>query len=307
MTGEYPSRYVPFDRVRSELPNPERRQISDRVELETLHVPGPDPTLVFVHGGLGSLWNAYPQLAAFTGEQATVTYSLAGNRHSSNRPEHSIRGHVADLRNLLTELDVDQPIVHGHSYGTAIALEYAKRYSVAGVVLTAGGDHNLTPSWEKPLLRTILPLRLYRLPTNDALFRQLAYRVGFHDETPEAVIEDFIHSNPVPHRRSAWTSLIEAFWGYEGRDDIERLNAPTLVIHGPADGIVPLTVARATAARIPDAVFCRLERTGHLAPVERPEAYNRLLRLLVTVIHEGADLEELVRERTGEAATDDSI
>lgn len=287
--------YVRFDRVRDCLPKPSRVRVSGSVALETLHISGPSPALVFVHGGLGSLWNPYPQLAAFEGERALITYSLAGNGRSSTRPEQSLAGHVSDLADLLDDFDVSQPIIHGHSYGTAVAIEYAKRHSTAGLVLHAGGDHDLTPTWEKPLLRLLLRLRFYRWPTNDAFVRQLAYRVGFHEDTPEAVVEDFLRSNPTPRRRSAWETVTDAFWGYDGRSDMDRIDVPTLVIHGPADGIVPLDVARETAARIPDSVFCRLERTGHVGMVERPAAYNRLLRALVETVQNGHDLERNVR------------
>ncbi|WP_167837510.1 alpha/beta fold hydrolase [Halosimplex halophilum] len=265
--------------------------MSDSVELETLHLSGPDPAIVFVHGGLGSLWNPYPQLAAFEGEHELVTYSLAGNGNSTARPTQSLAGHVSDLRQLLDELQIDQPIVHGHSYGTAVAIEYAKRHPIAGVVLHAGGDHDLTPAWEKPLLRLFLALRLYRIPVNDALIRQLAYTVGFHEETSPAVVEDFLQSNPLPHRRSAWTTVTEGFWGYDGRSTMDQIDVPTLVIHGPADGIVPVEVGRDTAIRIPKGVFCRVERTGHVAMIERPDAYNTLIRALVTAIRETLNLD----------------
>lgn len=282
------------------MPEPHRVQVSESVALETIHVDGSDPAIVSVHGGLGSLWNPYPQLDAFEGERELVTYSLAGNGNSTTRPEQSLTGHVTDLRNLLDALDIDRPVVHGHSYGTAVALEYAKRHPTAGLVLHAGGDHDLTPAWEKPLLRLFLALRLYHLPANDALIRQLAYSVGFHEETAEAVVEDFLQSNPLPRRRSAWTTVTEAFWGYDGRSDTERVDVPALVIHGPADGIVPVDAARGTARRLPNGVFCRMERTGHVAMIERPAAYNRLLRALLAAIEDERNLEPAVRDQLGE-------
>lgn len=290
----FPPGYVPFEDVRQSLPAPRQVRVSDSVALETLRLPGPDPAIVFVHGGLGSLWNPYPQLAAFEGEHELVTYSLAGNGSSTTRPEQSLAGHVADLRKLLGELGIDRPIIHGHSYGTAVAIQYAKHHPTAGVVLHGGGDHDLTPRWEKPLLRLFLALRLYRIPVTDALIRQLAYTVGFHEETSRAVVEDFLRSNPLPHRRSAWATVTDAFWGYDGRSDVDRIDVPTLVIHGPADGIVPVEVARGTASRIPGSVFCRLEGTGHVAMIERPAAYNTLIRALVTAVRENRELESAV-------------
>jgi pimeloyl-ACP methyl ester carboxylesterase len=153
----FPPAYVPFERVRESVPEPARVQVSGSIHLETLHLPGPKPGIVFVHGGLGSLWNPYPQLGAFEDECGLLTYSLAGNGTSMAPPEQSLDGHVSNLEGLIDELDIDRPIVHGHSYGTAVAIEYAKRRPTAALVLHGGGDHDLTPSWEKPLLRLFFP------------------------------------------------------------------------------------------------------------------------------------------------------
>lgn len=297
-TDPFPDGYIRFERFRNAVSAPSLIQVSETVSLETLHLSGPTPALVFVHGGLGSLWNPYPQLHAFRGERELVTYSLAGNGQSSPPPEQSVDGHVANLRALLDELGVEKPVVHGHSYGTAIAIEYAKRYPSSGLVLHAGGDHDLTPAWERPFMRLFLFLRLYRLPTHDAVMRRLAYHVGFHEETSRVVVEDFLQSNPMPERREAWETVTGAFWGYDGREDMYRIDVPTLVIHGPADGIVPLEVGRGTASRIGNSVFCRVERTGHIAMIERPAAYNRLLRSLFRTIESDGALDSAVREAT---------
>ena len=64
-TSPFPPGYVRFDDVRTSLPEPRRVQVSESVELETIHMDGSDPAVVFVHVGLGSLWNPYPQLHAF--------------------------------------------------------------------------------------------------------------------------------------------------------------------------------------------------------------------------------------------------
>ncbi|WP_263789992.1 alpha/beta fold hydrolase [Salinibacter sp.] len=257
--------------------------ISGSVSLETLHLPGPDPPIAFVHGGLGSLWNPYPQLYQLREEQALLTYALAGNGRSSRRPEQSIEGHVGDLRALIEHYDLGRPIVHGHSYGTAIAIEYAKKHPCRGLVLHGGGDHDLTPAWEKPLMRTFMALRLYRVFPRNVLMRALARWAACHEETSGALIDDFLRSNPMARRRSAWETVTKAFWGYDGRRDIGRVEAPALVIHGPADRIVPMEVARETARRLPNGAFHSIERAGHAATAERPAEYNRLLRLFVEV------------------------
>lgn len=90
------------------------------------------------------------------------------------------------------------------------------------------------------------------------------------------------------------------FWDYDGRTDIDRVDAPTLVIHGPADGIVPIDVAYGTVKRLPQSAFCRIERTGHVAFIERPAVYNDLLRALIDVSVENYPFGEAVQNRLGD-------
>ncbi|WP_263790037.1 alpha/beta fold hydrolase [Salinibacter sp.] len=280
-SGNLPEGYIPFRQVREELPTPELFVVSDAVTLEALHLPGPEPGIVFVHGGLGSLWNPFPQLYAFRGERALLTYALAGNGGSSTRPEQTIEGHVADLKNLTDFFGLDRPIVHGHSYGSAIAIEYAKEHPCRGVVLHAGGDHDLTPAWEKPLLRLFMALRLYRVVPETILMQTLAQWAACHKDTPRSLIEDFLHANPMPRRRSAWSTVAKAFWGYDGRSDIDRVEVPALVIHGPADQIVSIEVARGTGRRLPHGEFQTIDRSGHISMAERPAEYSQLLHWFI--------------------------
>lgn len=103
--AKFPAGYVRFDQVRKSLPEPELALISGSVTLEALHLPGPDPPIIFVHGGLGALWNPYPQLYRLRGQQAMLTYALAGNGRSSRRAEQSIEGHARDLQALVDHYD----------------------------------------------------------------------------------------------------------------------------------------------------------------------------------------------------------
>lgn len=279
-----PTGYTPIDEARRSLPEPTAVQVDGNRALETLFVEGTRPAVVFVHGGLGSLWNPYPQLAALAGERAVVAYSLAGNRGSATPDSQSLAGHVGDLTRLLERLDVGRPIVHGHSYGSAIALEYAKRTEVAGVVLAGGGDHDLAAWWEPLVVPAIRTMRLYRLPT--AVRRRLAQpvtRASTHPETPQTVVTEFARSNPLPGRRSAWETP-GSIRGYDGRGDLDRIDAPVLVRHGVADDVVPVELARGTAERLPDATFERVHGTGHLPFVERPGAYTDRLRAFAKTV-----------------------
>jgi len=89
------------------------------------------PTLVFMHEGLGSvsLWKDFPaDVAAATGCPALV-YSRWGHGKSEPIPEPREVGYMHDealdsLPELLTKLEIRDPILVGHSDGASIALVY---------------------------------------------------------------------------------------------------------------------------------------------------------------------------------------
>ena len=115
-------------------------------ELELIEIAG-DPTLpplVLMHGGLGSaqLWDAFlPKIAAVTGCR-TIAFSRHGHGWSARPPRPRTPSFMHEeaqgmLPELLTRLDLHEPILIGHSDGASIALIYASEHPVRGVVAMA--------------------------------------------------------------------------------------------------------------------------------------------------------------------------
>jgi pimeloyl-ACP methyl ester carboxylesterase len=121
------------------------------LEVQRISGCAPDkPELVFLHEGLGSvsLWKDFPaRVAEATGSPVTV-YSRYGSGNSDPlAAPHSVR-YMHDealiyLPQLLSQLEIHNPILIGHSDGASIALIYAgvnvehKRPPVRGLVLLA--------------------------------------------------------------------------------------------------------------------------------------------------------------------------
>jgi pimeloyl-ACP methyl ester carboxylesterase len=117
-------------------------------ELEVLRIPGgrkEATELVFLHEGLGSVshWKDFPaRVAEATGCPVTV-YSRYGSGHSDllSQP-HGVRymhqEALQALPDLLSQLEIENPILIGHSDGASIAIIYAGAHDrVRGLVLLA--------------------------------------------------------------------------------------------------------------------------------------------------------------------------
>jgi pimeloyl-ACP methyl ester carboxylesterase len=123
----------------------------DGKRLETLWIEPPDAlaeTIVMLHEGLGSiaLWKDFPQwLAARTGCRVLV-YSRYGHGNSDKliekRPVKFMHreGEVV-LPELLDKLDIEQPILLGHSDGGSIALIFAGSFTEKARALILEAPH----------------------------------------------------------------------------------------------------------------------------------------------------------------------
>ena len=60
-------------------------------------------------------------------------------------------------------------------------------------------------------------------------------------------------------------------------EELERLQMPTLILHGAKDLLVPLSDARDVASRIPDSRLEVLREASHLPYMSHPNAFTALL------------------------------
>ncbi|AKT40250.1 alpha/beta fold hydrolase [Chondromyces crocatus] len=61
------------------------------------------------------------------------------------------------------------------------------------------------------------------------------------------------------------------------RPRLPEITAPTLLVHGREDTLVPVACMEDAARLIPGAKLLRVERAGHWVPRDRPEAFNAAL------------------------------
>ena len=111
-----------------------------------MKAPDGRPTIVFLHEGLGSiaLWRDFPRRLAEAADAGALVYSRYGNGHSSALEAKRSVAYMHDeatrmLPEILRLLEIDRPVLFGHSDGASIALIYAGavRSGARGLVLEA--------------------------------------------------------------------------------------------------------------------------------------------------------------------------
>ena len=60
-------------------------------------------------------------------------------------------------------------------------------------------------------------------------------------------------------------------------DDLPRITAPSLVVSGGEDTILPAKLGRTLAEKLPKARYVEVPSAAHLVPLEAPDAANTLI------------------------------
>jgi hypothetical protein len=111
--------------------------------------------------------------------------------------------------------------------------------------------------------------------------------------TPRHLIdEDIAGRRARPTNPAGYFAQLQAVLGWESFSRLPRITAPTLVIHGKADRLVPPGNGELIAARIPGAQLVLLERASHLFSTDQPEAAQRAISELLAVQPVGANAGE---------------
>lgn len=108
------------------------------------------PPVVFLHGGPGGTHNGLASMLGLADERAVILYDQldSGKSDHPNDPANwRVERFVEELETIRRTLGVERWHVVGHSWGSAIALEYAAKYPqhVASTVL--GGTYINTERW----------------------------------------------------------------------------------------------------------------------------------------------------------------
>jgi pimeloyl-ACP methyl ester carboxylesterase len=241
--------------------------------------------VVFIHGLGGSWQNWLENMPAIAETRRVVALDLPGFGGSETPAEPiSITLFARTVEALAEQLDLGHVAVVGNSMGGFTAAETAIRHpdrverlvlvdaagiSIAeagkvaqrvGRILVSGGGREIPD-----------PLRVLKRPG----FLQIAF--GAVMRHPTLIQRDLLAEQLTAVGAPGFAASLEALLSYDFRDRLPEIEAPTLVVQGEDDVLVPLGDAREFERRIPRATSLVLEDTGHVPMLERPATFNRAL------------------------------
>ncbi|HLL92425.1 MAG TPA: alpha/beta hydrolase [Solirubrobacteraceae bacterium] len=248
--------------------------------------------LVFVHGLSGCWANWLEQLPVLAAEHRVITLDLPGFGYSPMPAEPiSISGYARLLDRLLGELGIDAAALVGNSMGGFIAAELAIAFpqrverlvliSAAGISTTAHpGTLRAVPTLHR-LERILAASSAWLASKSEAVARRARLReaalnviVRHPSRLPAALAAEQLRGAGKP----GFMQALEAVVGYDVRERLPEIACPTLIVWGDGDRLISVEDADVFAELIPDSRRVIFEDTGHMAMLERPAAFNALLK-----------------------------
>jgi poly(3-hydroxyalkanoate) depolymerase len=228
--------------------------------------------LVMGLGGNIEMWDPLEQALNAGGIQ-TIAYDASGTGDSPARVVPlRMPGLARQAAHLLDTLGYATVDVLGVSFGGAVAQELAlanphrvRRLVLASTTCGLGG----VPGHPVALTLLATPLRYYS-PTFFRLTANALYGpTGNGDGT--RFREQINARRARPPTVWGYVGQLAAGAGWTSLPWLHRLHAPTLVLSGGADRIVPPVNARILAARLPDARVEVVPDAGHLVLMDHAE------------------------------------
>ena len=244
---------------------------------------GKQTPILMLHGGPGGTSKSFYQFAELGNDRPVIIFDQLGSGRSGYHTDTTlltVENFVEQVEALKTSLGLKEFYLHGHSWGTALALEYYLKYPKGIKAIIFNSPYFSTSLWEADADTLISTLP-------DTI--QLAIKTGEknHDfESPEYKNANEVFTKNFGIRKTRLTSELDTstlkgntfiynyMWGpteftatgtlinYNRVQSLKTITVPTLFITGEFDEARPTTV-KYFQSLVPNSQFIMIDGAGH--------------------------------------------
>lgn len=242
-----------------------------------VRIEGPEraPPLILIHGFSVSLESFDAWAADLAADYRVIRPDLPGHGLTGPDPQrrYSVPQTAQFVGDLMDALDIERAILGGNSLGGLAAWSYAADHPdrVTALILVAPGGYSINGVTEEPI--AVPPAVEAYLRNAPAIFVSAATAGLYGDPS---------RMDPAQPRRvatlmardgngAAMVERLQVFTLPDPTADLARVTAPTLILHGGADRMIPLDHSRRMSETIPDARLVTHDDLGHVPHQEDPQ------------------------------------
>lgn len=234
-----------------------RREVRVRGLPVRYEVAGEGEPVVFVHGLSGSTRWWVRNVPALAERHRVYLVDLPGFGAMRRLRRHFVLAEAADwLSAWMGALALEKAHLVGHSMGGYVCLRLAAR--------------------QPAVVQRLILVAPAGVPTGRSMVGHLVPLLGAaRHATPRflpVLARDALRMGPATLLRASRDLLAE-----DVREDLRRIQAPTLLLWGERDTLVPPAVGNLLREEIPDSRLFVLERAAHVPMFDRPEDFDAAL------------------------------
>lgn len=240
---------------------------------------GEGDLVVFLHGIGGNKRNWHDNLPAFAKRYHAVAWDARGYGESDDyEGPLDFYDYARDLARVLDHFGAERAHVVGLSMGGRIAASFYQGFPerVKSLVLcdTHLGFEHFTVEQRAEFIRLRKePLINGKEPKDIA---PVVAKTLIGDPANTVAYDKLVDSMTRLHKES-YIKSIEASVGTDHADLYKNIKTPCLVLAGELDSLTPPAMARQIADKIEGARLAIIPGAGHLANIEQPEAFDRVV------------------------------
>jgi pimeloyl-ACP methyl ester carboxylesterase len=234
------------------------------------------PAVLMLHGFGASLHTWEPWAATLSKDYRTVRLDLPGFGLTEPDPtgDYSDERGMQLLATLMDRLSIARAVLVGHSMGGKLAWMFAAKYPdrVSKLVLIApdGFESEGFEYGKKAAVPMLVRLLPYTLPPF-MVRMNLEPAYGDPSTLTDDALTRYRDMMLAPGSRHAMIARMEQVELQPPEALLARITAPTLLVWGEKDAMIPVSNAKDYSKALPDSRLSTLPQAGHLPHEEMPE------------------------------------
>jgi len=220
-------------------------------------------TLVFVHGVSGSSSAWWPYEKIFENKYNVLNYDIRGHGMSKKYPhyeDYEIENFAEDLHDLISHLKISKFILISNSFAALVHLEYLKLWkdTVSANVFTSPEvylNKGVLAKISLPILKLSEVIPFSPKPRGHVDYRK---HINSTDWNIKRNVADMRNTTLRVH----FFALRQSF-AHKGNYELEKINVPTLVMHGEKDTMIPMKNAIIMHKEIKNSEFVSIPNVDH--------------------------------------------
>lgn len=255
--------------------------------------PRDAPAIVLLHGSNADIYTWQPWAEDLRKDYRVIRFDQVGHGLTGADPasDYSRANYAADVLEVADALGLDSFILGGNSMGGKHALAAAVAYPdrVAGLVLVDSSGPPITEEDDDDdddggnigfaIAMTPGINRIAEQITPRSLIKQsLEQSVSIQSVVTEEAVDRYWELLRYPGNRAATMARFSSPYDPLTKEEIASIAAPTLILWGEEDRLIPVSAARWLDEAMPDTELTIYPGIGHLPQEEAPQATLKRVR-----------------------------